>query len=141
MLSHELKNDVCKITSVIKLITARKVIFSEACVKNSVHRGEGAVEAGRGACVAGGHAWPGVLGCAFQGVCMAGGHVWLGGMHAGGHAHAMHAPQPDIMRYGRSMSGWYASYWNAFLFIVKLPERFPKSSGTPHFTLNCIKIF
>ena len=84
-----------------------KVIFSEACVKNSVHRvgrawqwgmcGGGGMH-GRGCawwgvCMAGGmhgrrHAW--------QGVCMAGGmhdrrHAWqgacmAGGMHGGGHA-------------------------------------------------------
>ena len=38
--------------------------------------------------------------------CMAGGHAWrVGGMRG---------------RYYeiRSMSGWYASYWNAFLFFV-----------------------
>ena len=86
------------------------------------------------------HAWgvcmPGVHAC--LGACMARGCVWLGvsmagvvvyvarghacwgacvvgDMHAGGHAcHA--SPKPDTMRYGRSMSGRYASYWNAFLF-------------------------
>ena len=44
---------------------------------------------GRGACVAGGHAW--------QGVCM------LGGMHGKRDCHC---------------SGRYASYWNAFLLFV-----------------------
>ena len=50
-----------------------KVIFLEACVKNSVRRG---------AFVAGGRAWQGACmagGCAWQGACMAG-----RGMHAGG---------------------------------------------------------
>ena len=75
-----------------------KVIFSEACVKNSVHRGgvhgrevHGAGHAWQGecvwwgACVTGGmcdrgHAWQGG---AWRGACMAGGHVWWGeGMHA-----------------------------------------------------------
>ena len=42
------------------------VIFSEACVKNSVHGGEGC--AWQGVCMAGGHAW--------QGACMAGGRAW-----------------------------------------------------------------
>ena len=45
-----------------------KVIFSEACVKNSVHWG--AMRA-RGACVTGGHAYP-------RGACMQEGHACLG---------------------------------------------------------------
>ena len=76
-----------------------KVIFSETCVKNSVHRGgmhgkgghawpRGACQGGMhgmGACMAGGvcgegHVWQGghaCWGCAWQGVCMAGGgHAW-----------------------------------------------------------------
>ena len=52
-----------------------KVIFSEACVKNSVHRVE---HAWQGVCTAGGHAW--------QGACMAGGHAWRGGCVVGEHA-------------------------------------------------------
>ena len=40
---------------------------------------------------------------------MSGGHAWPGGVHV------MHAPGPDTTRYGQSMSGQYASYWNAFL--------------------------
>ena len=66
----------------------------------------------RGACMAGGHVWWGTMhgrGCAWQGgmflqgACMAGG-VWQGDMHgeAGG------------VRGIQSMSGRYASYWNAF---------------------------
>ena len=56
---------------------------------------------GQGACmVAGGHAWllGGMCGC--WGVCMVAGGACIG--------------------YGeiRSMSGWYASYWNAFLFGI-----------------------
>ena len=110
-----------------------KVIFSEACVKNSVHRG---------ACMAGGHVWQG-------GIHGPGGHVWPGGVHAQGsmcggwgvcvvggmHVHGWGAcmagrhvwwgrgmphmpPWPDTMRYSRSMSGQYASYWNVFLFVI-----------------------
>ena len=103
-----------------------KVIFSEACVKNSVHRG--------------GHAWQGGMcgrGCAWQGAymmggmcgrggaCVAGGHAWQGDMHGGGGMHGrgcawqgcawqggMHGRYYEI----RSMSGRYTSYWNAFLF-------------------------
>ena len=47
---------------------------------------------GRGVCVAGG-------------LCMAGGHVCRG-----------------VMRGIRSMSGRYASYWNAFLLVVQIEE-------------------
>ena len=70
-------------------------MFSQVCVKNSVHGGWG-----EGACVAGGHAWQGAClaggacmaeGYARQGACMAGGHVcprgcvWQGGgMHGRG---------------------------------------------------------
>ena len=60
-----------------------KVIFSEACVKNSVHRGEHVCGCGGMCVVAGGHAWllGGVLGCqggmhGCWGVCVA-----AGGMH------------------------------------------------------------
>ena len=69
-----------------------KVIFSEACVKNSVHgrgggmrgRGRAGVHGGgghaQGGCVVGGHVWQGR-------VCMAGGHVCCGGcVCGGGHA-------------------------------------------------------
>ena len=83
-----------------------KVIFSEACVKNSVQRGGGCDRGGvhgRGACVAGG--------CALQG-----GHPWqgasmaVGACMAGGHCGRYYEIQ--------SMSGQYASYWNAFLLIT-----------------------
>ena len=39
------------------------------------------------------------------------GHVWWG------HAWYTYPSEPDTMRYGQSMSGRYASYWNAFLFV------------------------
>ena len=59
-----------------------------------------------------GHAWQG--GMHGRGACVGGGHVWQGG-------HAWHTcPPPDTMRYSQSMRGRYASYWNAFLFILKL---------------------
>ena len=76
-------------------------IFTAVC--GGVHaRGE--------ACMAGGYAWPGGMhggGMHGQGACVAGG----GGMHY------MHPPPPGrYYGYGiRSMSGRYASYWNAFL--------------------------
>ena len=65
-----------------------------------------------------GHAWQGV--CMSQGVCMVGcvcgrGHAWQGGMCDRGHA--CHAHPSNTMRYGQSMRGQYAYYWNAFLFF------------------------
>ena len=99
-----------------------KVIFSEVCVKNSVHGGPcmaRGVMHGRGMCVAGGHAWQWVgvgghvwqgcvcgSGCMAGGACMAGGCAWQGrGVH--GKGWGVHGIW--------SISGWYASYWNAFL--------------------------
>ena len=76
--------------------TYAKVMFLQVSV---CPQGGGGVR-GSGGCGwwwgAGGHAW--------QGVCMAWEHVW----------HAC----PSLCRYYEiwSMSGWYASYWNAFLF-------------------------
>ena len=103
-----------------------KVIFSEACVNNSVHRG-------------------GVHGCT-RGACMVapGGHMWfyLGGMRGfiwgacmvlcGGACMVLFSRGACMVLFSkggmhgffsffgyneiRSMSGWYTSYWNAFLF-------------------------
>ena len=88
-----------------------KVIFSEVCVKNSDHRGgvHGGGHARQGVCMAGG-VWQGDVhgrgacmagGMHGRGACMEGGHAWQGGM-----------------RGIWSMSGWYASYWTAFLFTL-----------------------
>ena len=95
-----------------------KVIFSEACVKNSAHRGgmrgRGVVHGGGAYIVGGmhgrGHAWQG-------GMC-GGGHTWQGG---GMHGRGGRAWQGGVRgRYYeiRSMSGRYASYWNAFLLVM-----------------------
>ena len=90
------------------------------------------------------HGWGSVHG---WGVCMAIVGVWLGGMHGhrgcvagGGGMHGqgcawwggMHGgvcvyhtcphPRPDAMRYSWSMSGWYASYWNAFLLLERTSD-------------------
>ena len=103
-----------------------KVIFLEVCVKNSVHRGRG--------CMARGHAWKGACGsggacvggacmvggnhdqdaCMAGGACVAGGHAWCGACMAGGMC-GTHAAPPSRYYEIRSMSGRYASYWNAFL--------------------------
>ena len=79
---------------------------------------------GRGACVAGSHAWWGACvagacmvggvhgrGHVWQGACVAGGHEWQGACMAGG---GMRGRYYEI----RSMSGRYASYWNAFLLTL-----------------------
>ena len=85
----------------------------------------------RGAYVAKGHVWQrGVCmvkgrGCAWQrGVCIAKDrHVWQRGacMAKGGSivrgVCGMHTP-PLPPRYGRSLHGRYASYWNAFFFMT-----------------------
>ena len=90
-----------------------KVIFSEECLKNSVHRGGGMH--GRGVCMAGVACMAGgacVVGgmCCREGVCVAGGCAWWGGMGGGG------CVWQGGMHGIPSMSGWYTSYWNAFLF-------------------------
>ena len=130
-----------------------KVIFSEACVNNSVQGGHAWLPGGgmhgfirgvrgfiRGACVvlfsgghawfysAGGHAWFYLGGACV--VLFSGGHAWFysaGGMHGfiqgtcvvlfrgGVHGFFSFSRYNEI----RSMSGRYASYWNAFLFKAK----------------------
>ena len=82
-------------------------VAGDACVVGGMH--------GRGACMAGRHAWQG--GMHGRGVCMTGGmcgrgvhargHVWQGGVHGRRDSHC---------------SGWYASYWNAFLLLFKSSE-------------------
>ena len=100
--------------------------FVGACmVAGGMHGCQGAcVVAWRACMVAGGACM--VAG----GVCGCRGHAWLlGGMHGcGGHAWllgghvwllgGMHGCRGGCIGYDeiRSMSGWYASYWNAFLF-------------------------
>ena len=67
--------------------------------------------------MAGGHAWQGVCmagGVHGGGACVAEGHAWQGGMHA------MDTPPPNTTRYGQSMRGRYACYWNAFLLVIKI---------------------
>ena len=81
-------------SSLVSLITVRnssceKVMFSQACVKNSVHGGRGCLPGVRGGGVP--------RGVPARGVCIWGG---LG--------------RPP-KHYGIwSTSGWYASHWNAF---------------------------
>ena len=86
----------------------------------------------KGVCMAGGHVWQGGMhrrgacmvgacvggGVHDRGACVAWGHAWQGGVHGGGHdCLSPHHTCPPTHRYYeiRSMKGWYASYWNAFL--------------------------
>ena len=68
-----------------------------------------------GMCGEGGHVWQrGVY--MVKGACVVrGGMRGKGGMNGEGEACMVCMP-PSSTRYGRSMRGWYASYWNAFLF-------------------------
>ena len=74
--------------------------------------------------MAGGHAW--------WEACMAGGHAWQGGVRG---------------RKNGNCSGWYASYWNAFLFIAIFLHEGGKSLGDSYidklwFSLisSCLKL-
>ena len=84
----------------------------------------------------GGHAWFYSGGCAwyFQGgMVFSGGHAWFfwGGMHGfsgGGGMRGFFS----FFRYNeiRSMSGRYASYWNAFLYFGIFVESVSNTQGT-----------
>ena len=94
-----LKNLHCSIMTVSNS-SCGKVMFSQTCVKNSVHREVVCMAGGMhggGACIAGG--------CG-RGACMSRGMCGRGACMAGG--------MPG--RRGGHCSGRYASYWNAFLF-------------------------
>ena len=92
-------------------------VHDGGCVAGGMHGGgvHGRGMHDGGACMAGGHAW--------QGACMVGASM-VGGMHDRRHVWqagpACHACPPDTMRYGRSMRGRYASYWNAFLLFDRI---------------------
>ena len=90
-----------------------KVIFSQACVKNSIHRGGGG-HMWQGVCIAGGMCGRGV--CS-RGACVAGGaRVAAEGMSGGGGA--VHGRGACVAEKNGNCSRWYASYWNAFLFVL-----------------------
>ena len=146
----------------ILLPPASKVIFSEACVNNSVHRGACVVARGGGGwwCVhgcTGGCAWfysVGGMHGFIWGVCgFIWGHAWFysGGMrgfiwgacvvlfgggcawfYLGGHSCFF-----SFFGYNeiQSMSGRYASYWNAFLcyydFTTSLSVHIMRSAVLP----------
>ena len=56
-----------------------------------------------------------------------GGGCMVGGMRVRGRGHAWQGGMRGRYYEIWSMSGWYASYWNAFLLILKMK-----------FTKNCI---
>ena len=106
------------------------MVAGGTCVVAGVYAwlGGGGMHGGGGACVIGGrghHAW--LLGvmhgwwgsvCGCRGLCMVVGGAWLWG----GHAWLL----GECIGYDeiRSMSGLYASYWNAFLFYIKCPVKY-----------------
>ena len=99
--------------------SCEKVMFSQACVKNSAHRGAcmaggvcGRVVCMVGMCVAEGHGW---WGCVHGRGC-----VWQVGMHGRGCVWQGGACMAGGIRGKRDghCSRRYASYWNAFLFVL-----------------------
>ena len=104
-------------------------VFTPVCdsvngkgVRGCSRGGACVVAPGAGVCGKGGRAWQrggmrgkGGMRCE-RGVCMAKGGMRGegGGVHGEGGC-AWYAP-PRPPRYGRSLRGRYASYWNAFLF-------------------------
>ena len=86
-------NEVCEV-----------YVFTPVC-QSFCSRGGGGGVRGKGArvCVAGA--------CVGGGACVAG-----GGMRGQGVC-MPRMPPPDTTRYGQSMRGRYATYWNAFLFV------------------------
>ena len=104
-----------KLLSILKIITTRKRslgqgnIFTPVC--HSVHKGGHAwLFRGGGACVV---ALGGVHGCPRGvGVCGCSGEACIVLFRGGMHGFFSFFGYNEI----RSMSGWYASYWNAFLF-------------------------
>ena len=109
-----------------------KVIFSEACVKNSLNGGEG----GRYP-LAGAPPWVGTppLACTPPGQVHPPAGTPPQQVHPSGRytPHQVHPPSRYTPRGGTppawSMSGWYASYWNEFLFYYNLlcSSTFPKT--------------
>ena len=107
----------------------------EFCPQGGMH-GRGAYVVGgyvwRGACMVGGmhgggHAWQGGMHgrrCAWQGdmhgrgACMAGGHVWQGECVVGGAWEGACMARGCAWQENGNCSGQYASYWNAFLFVL-----------------------
>ena len=104
--------DITDFEQVVLLPSANKVcgkvIFLPVCVILSI----GGACVVRGTCMAG----EGLGACVAGGVCGGSGMRGEGACVAKGGVHGMHAPPSVTTRYGRSMHGRYASYWNAFLF-------------------------
>ena len=132
----------CQLQLIVALVTTRKRSLWRLCFLHlSVCPWGGQHAWWWGACMAGGvcmvvaghawqvgeHVWQGGMhgsehvwqgGCVWQGACVAEGHAWQGAcMAGGGHAWWRHAWHTHTLTDTviRSMSGWYTSYWNAFL--------------------------
>ena len=87
-------------------------MFSQACVKNSVYKGEACALPGM-ACMARGGVWLGE--CMARGERVAGGVCVAGGVHGGG-AWLWACVFRAMEGKNGHCSGQCASYWNAFLF-------------------------
>ena len=120
MSSQVRRNEIYVFMITVRDSSYGKVMFSQAFIIPSVHRGEdvhgleghirgkGDVHGG-GACMAGG-----VHGrmCVWWGAYMVGGISWQGACIARGGVRG---------RRDGHCSGWYASYWNAFYFDSTFP--------------------
>ena len=102
---------------IVRNISCGKVMFSQVCVKNSVHR-EGMHGRG-GLCVVEGGM------CCKGGACMAKGACMARGMHDKG-GHAWQGEGVMCGRRDSHCSGRYASYWNAFLFPFRFRRLDPQ---------------
>ena len=88
--------------------SCRKVMFSQACVKNSVHRWGVCIPAcnGQGVCL--------LRGCLPWGVCL--GVSTQRQTPPGPETNTPPGPEADTSPRNDHWSGRYASYWDAFLF-------------------------
>ena len=93
-------------------------MFSQACVKNSVHRLKGACMSGGVGCVWRQGGMCGGEGGAFVTEVHGRGHAWWGNVHVSGCVHGRVACVAGGFHCRRDdhCSRRYASYWNAFLF-------------------------
>ena len=94
-----------------------KVMFSQVCVKNSVHGGWGVCVPActTGHITRGGGLCPGGV-LSRAGPCPGGSLSRRGSLSGGSLSRGVSVREtPHTVA-----SGWYASYWNAFLFIIQL---------------------
>ena len=85
------------------------MVKGSMCGKGGMH-GEGTCALKGGMCGERGHAW------------LKGGHVWQRGpvWYGGMHGRGMCVVEGMHGRRDSHCSGWYASYWNTFLFMKSI---------------------